>query len=371
MKVFVCGGGVVGASIAYFLSLRQVEVIVVERAGLACAASGKSGGFLALDWCDGTPLAPLARRSFALHAELAERLENNWDYRRVDTFGVFGSARRPVRVNGNAARPNWLGPDIAVHRQLGTTETTAQVHPAKFTAGMMSAAENHGAKLHIGCVTGLTFTPDGSAVTGANVDGEEIQADAVVIAMGPWSVLASQWLPLPATYGLLGYSLILEPDAPIPPQTLFAEFESEDGATYSPEIVPRPDGTTYVCGMSAETPLPVDPQHVAPDSEACRNLLAITAQISPILGAAKVLAQQACYRPVIADGMPIIGSVSGLDGAYIATGHSVWGILNAPATGEAMARLIVDGTAQDIDLSPFTPGRLKPVRPEEVRLQGV
>ncbi len=69
MRVLVCGGGVIGASIAYFLSRRGVEVTVIERTGVACAASGKSGGFLALDWCDGGPLEALARRSFDLHAD--------------------------------------------------------------------------------------------------------------------------------------------------------------------------------------------------------------------------------------------------------------------------------------------------------------
>ncbi len=50
-RVVICGGGVIGASIAYFLSLRNVETLVVERTAIANAASGKSGGFLALDWC--------------------------------------------------------------------------------------------------------------------------------------------------------------------------------------------------------------------------------------------------------------------------------------------------------------------------------
>ena len=45
MRVVICGGGVIGACTAYFLSLRQVEVAVVERTGVVCAASGKSGGF--------------------------------------------------------------------------------------------------------------------------------------------------------------------------------------------------------------------------------------------------------------------------------------------------------------------------------------
>ncbi len=43
MKVVVCGGGVVGCSIAYFLAKRGVACSVVERCGIACAASGKAG----------------------------------------------------------------------------------------------------------------------------------------------------------------------------------------------------------------------------------------------------------------------------------------------------------------------------------------
>ena len=62
MHVVICGGGVIGACTAYFLARRGVEVTVVERTEVACAASGKAGGFLALDWCGGSPLDTLARR---------------------------------------------------------------------------------------------------------------------------------------------------------------------------------------------------------------------------------------------------------------------------------------------------------------------
>src|SRR3954447_21047065 len=92
MRVLICGGGVIGASIAYSLSCRGVQVIVIERTRLACAASGKSGGFLALDWCDGTPLEPLARRSFALHAKLPDQIGGAWGYRRLTTYGGFAHA---------------------------------------------------------------------------------------------------------------------------------------------------------------------------------------------------------------------------------------------------------------------------------------
>src|SRR3954471_879662 len=132
MQVLICGGGIIGASIAYFLSLRGVKAIVIERTGVACAASGKSGGFLARDWCDGTPLQGLARRSFDLHAELAERLGNDWGYRRLATWGGVGGHGRVRR--GGGGEIGWLSDNIAVTRALGSPTTTAQVNPAGFTA---------------------------------------------------------------------------------------------------------------------------------------------------------------------------------------------------------------------------------------------
>ena len=77
-----------------------------------------------------------------------------------------------------------------------------------------------------------------------------------------------------------------------------------------------------------------------------------------MLAQSPVIASQACYRPVTGDGLPLIGAVPGAPGAFVATGHSVWGILNAPATAEAMAELILEGAARTMDLSAFAPSRL-------------
>ena len=348
MRVLICGGGVIGAAIAYFLSRRGVEVIVIERTGLACAASGKSGGFLALDWCDGSPLSALARRSFALHAELAQSIDGDWGYRRLDTYGGL------VRAGG--AGIDWLSPQACRQRRLGSTASTAQVDPGAFTAVLMRAAEMHGAVLQSGEVTGIVR--DAGGVRGVLVDGEAVAGDAVVIAMGPWSILATQWLPLPAVFGLKGHSLIFETGSPVPTHAAFVDFQEASGDVLSPELFPRADGTTYVCAISSETPMPVDPAAVAPDPGAIARLADMCRQLSPALAQAPVRARQACYRPMTRDGLPLIGAIPDAANAYIATGHSVWGILNAPATGEAMAELILDGAPGKIDLLPFAPGRL-------------
>ncbi len=357
----ICGGGVIGASIAYFLSLQGVAVTVVERTGVANAASGKSGGFLALDWCQGTPADALARRSFALHGELARRLKDEfglaWGYRRLDTLSVAASQQRAMDAWGRLPGPEWLGSGTAVHGQLGNRETTAQVHPGQFTQGLMTAAQAQGAQLLEGAVEGVLLAEGGRRIEGVLVDGEKLAADVVVIAMGPWSILACQWLPLPAVYGLKGHSLVFD-YTPAQPRALFVELEMEDGQVEAPEVMPRPDGTTYVCGLSGQAPLPLDPGQVRADEGAPEKLRAMTAAVAPQLAASQVLASQACYRPVTSDGMPVIGPVPGVAGAFVATGHSVWGMLNGPATGEAMAELLVDGAVSTVDIGPFRPDRL-------------
>ena len=372
-RVIICGGGVIGASLAYFLSQKKIEPLIIERTGVANAASGKSGGFLALDWCRGTLVDPLARRSFALHAELAatlgDKLNLDWGYRRLDTFSVAASEQRDISALARIKPPSWLGPTAAIHSQIGTEATTAQVHPGQFTQAMLQAAEAGGARLVMGTVDGVQLSEDGRRTTGVAVNGKVLAADAVVIAMGPWSILACQWLPLPAVYGLKGHSLVFRYTPPTP-QALFVELETKSGEVETPEVMPRTDGTTYICGLSRETPVPVDPAQVNPDPDAAARLRAMTAHFAPQLGNSPLLAVQACYRPVTTDGMPLLGQVPGVEGAYIATGHSVWGILNGPASGEAMAELIADGAATTVDISPFDPGRLQALDPTQLKAKG-
>jgi glycine/D-amino acid oxidase-like deaminating enzyme len=364
MHVLICGGGVIGAAIAYFLSCRGVEVTVIERTGIANAASGKSGGFLALDWCDGTPLEALARRSFALHASLAEAVGADWGYRRLATYSGFASARGVSRRGGNTI--DWVADSVMVDRRLGSPDTTAQVNPAAFTSGLMRAAQSDGASLRLGQVIGLLRDPSGTRVVGVALEGDVLEGDAVVIAMGPWSILAAAWLKLPPVFGLKGHSLVFETGQKVSAEALFLEYQEAAGGAHSPEVFPRPDGTTYVCAISSESPLPVDPSDVAPDPGAIDRLYAMCRALSPVLAGANVLARQACYRPVTRDGLPLIGCIAGVENAYVATGHSVWGMLNAPATGEAMAELIVDGRAR-IDLAPFDSARMPPLDPTLLR----
>jgi glycine/D-amino acid oxidase-like deaminating enzyme len=142
---------------------------------------------------------------------------------------------------------------------------------------------------------------------------------------------------LPAVFGQQSPSIVYDTGTDVPPEALFLDYREEDGSVITVEVFPRADGSTHVTALSDIAPLPLDPAHVTPDADAIARLEAMCARLSPAFRSDRIVARQACFRPVTEDGLPLIGRVPQLDGAYVATGHNVWGILNAPATGEALA----------------------------------
>jgi glycine/D-amino acid oxidase-like deaminating enzyme len=181
------------------------------------------------------------------------------------------------------------------------------------------------------------------------VDGSLLPADVAVIAMGPWSGAAAAWLrgkydgsALDVT-GTKYHSAVLTADSTA--HCLFTNFTYASGRSVDPEVYPRPDGTVYVCGEPQSVPVPQEgPSGVTVDQALVDRILTVAGSLASGLKGAPVEAAQACFLPIPpGGGVPVIGPVPGVPGAFVATGHSCWGILNGPATGKAVAELIVDG----------------------------
>ena len=65
---------------------------------------------------------------------------------------------------------------------------------------------------------------------GVNVDGADIPADKVVIAMGPWSGDAAKWLPnVPSISGQKAHSILVRPTEEIGAECLFTQFQNSSG----------------------------------------------------------------------------------------------------------------------------------------------
>lgn len=247
-RVVVCGGGVIGVCAAYFLSKRGAAVTLVEKSSVACAASGKAGGFLALDWCDGKPLASLARASFHLHLSLSQELDGpkSYGYRPLTTLSLTVSESETSKPSGKSNLPSWVDGPARSPRTIGTAETTAQVHPQLFTRALISkAVEDYGVDVVIGKLE--TVGVENGRVSSVVLEGGRvIDSDAVVLAMGPWCGKFELLSSLFRVYGLKAHSIVLEPKEAeaITPHALFLSYyPSQGGKPLDPEVYPRPTGT--------------------------------------------------------------------------------------------------------------------------------
>ncbi|KNC98015.1 uncharacterized protein SPPG_06434 [Spizellomyces punctatus DAOM BR117] len=363
--IVVVGAGSIGSNIAYHLvhhasfDASKDKVIVIDREGVACAASGKAGGFLAQDWSDGTPLQSLARASFKRHAELAKLLNVDYGYRPMDTLHVAFSER------GGKKSVWWLNQDkVSRVSVMGTTSNTAQVHPRLLMNALMDDAVKNGAQLVLGTVVNIDTSTNTIHYIpkDASTAEETMTYTDIIIAMGPWTGTASAWIPnIPSSInGFKAPSIVFKTsDLPqmVSPHAIFTQI-SMKGKVASPEIYPRPDGTVYICGecITPDT-LPPSPADVAPSPADMEELKKLAAQVIPDVAACPVIAEQACYVPVPPGNVPVMGRVKGYDNVYVAAGHTVWGILNGPGTGMVISELVLSGQVTcGIDVSGIMDG---------------
>lgn len=369
-RVVIAGGGVIGVSTAYFLARDYgVGATVVDRKELAAAASGRAGGFLARDWNDGSGTDELTHRSFDLHSMLGEELkkycddEGSTDYRRLtcESVALTGSSNRKPG-NAKLANVEWADAGtVSGSRSMGDESTIAQVHPKKLVHAMMRGASSlAGATFVVATARGLRV--EGGKVTGLEVDeGKVIEADAVVVAMGPWThalcndhIDCKKWANVQGFPPIVGtkYHAVLLQSPRVLSQAVF--FQGMD----DPEVYPRPDGEVYVTGYPERAVIVHDlPGETEVKDAICQKLIHSMKILSTDLKNAPVNHKQACHLPSAPDGIPIIGKLDGLHGAFCATGHGCWGILLGPATGEALADLLVTGEPKHIHLDAFDPNR--------------
>ena len=378
---------------AYYLTRAGVsDVVVVEREGVASGASGYSAGMLTPYSGSNDPgLLALSGASLKLHAELAEELpaitgiDHGYDmvpYLRC-TFAEAGynEARKFMEdrvadgldaewLTGDEARAecDWLSDEV---EGACLTSIEPSVDSRLLTRSVLRAAEIGGARLVDGEVVGLlgqssrgrVYEPPARSLRSTRpprfakgrevgiilADGSTIEADAVVLAMGPWSKRAGGWL---------GYEIPVEPQKgellymhtgagyPKPPVTM---HNMDDGGV----IFPRRLSPT-ILGATKEDGKGFDRE---PSDYAWEFIIPRVQRLSPRIDRSIVSHQTACLRPMPADGKPLVGLAPGWDSVYIASGHWSEGIHYGPLTGKSIAELITDG-ATSTDISAIDAGRI-------------
>ena len=323
VRVAVIGAGIVGCSAAAFLAEAGADTIVYERDRIAAGASGRNQGVLQHPMDD--VLAPLYAESLRLHAETAPHL--GLDRPPDGLLFVSHEPEAPAAVAAALARrfpelepllledASEVEPALAPGVAACRLETGHQVPPHAATQAWAERARAADARFELG----RAVTP------------RELDADAVLVAAGPWSPV-----PVRPVWGVTVQVRLARP-----PVHALEEAEIEGIATLAGDLpsafsAVTADGVTTVGStFQAEEP---DHVRVAPE------LLEQATAFLPGIATASLVGSRACARPVTADGRPLVGPIPNEHGVFVATGNGPWGLTCGPATARIAVDAILQGT---------------------------
>lgn len=288
---------------------------------------------------------------------------------------------------------NWINKALVNQwTPLGGKDSTAIVHPFKFTIFLLQKAIETGAvDLVMGSITKLYFNNDvtneiDSESSERRTDVEDfhinavdyvqtddsipeherktvhLKATQVVVCMGPWTSKILKDCPV---NGLRAHSIIVKPSTKsndsttteISPFAIFSELRCTDSEYFSPELYVRKD-EIYICGEGdTMTELPDTTAQVEVLDKRCQELYTNSSKMSSMIASGHITKKQACYLPIVnvpTTTGPLLGETNAT-GLYVGVGHSCWGINNAPASGKLLSQLIFEGEFKDADLSTLDP----------------
>lgn len=359
----VVGAGIQGSAVAFRLAQAGKKVVVLERAVPGAEASSAAGGILS-PGVEATEIGPFYRLcaaslerypSFARDVEAASGV---WvGYRGGGTLEVafdddharllaaraekLQKAQLPVTVLDDR-EVRRLEPGLsAAARGALHFEGEASLDPRLLGRATYIAAARAGATFVTGQVHRIVH--EGGRAVGVDHESGRIDADAVVLAAGSWSLqVEGHGLPPGAVRPVRGQMAVVDTRPPLLSRVVF----SDKGY-----LVPRADGR-ILCGSTMEE----IGFEKAVTAAGLRHVLDLALEIAPALAGAPVVETWSNFRPASPDGSPILGPGT-VPGLFYATGHTRNGILLTPITADAVSAAVL-GKAPPIDLAPFSPARL-------------
>ena len=358
----IIGAGIHGASLAFHLAERGWKPIVLEKATVAAGATGRSSGMVRMHY-DVEAEARLAWRSHAYFADWERRVGGDAGFTNVGFLQMV--PRHEVEpLHHNVAMQQRIGiatsvidaeevrrllPGVQIEDdQVAAFEPlSGYADPTASTTSLMAAALARGARLVQGCaVSGVRVEHD--RVTGVETSKGSFDAPIVVDAAGAWAaqVAASVGLEVPVNVWRHDVAYVQRPPE-IPRHIAFIDFQN---AFYS-----RPEGESLtLVALEDGNPLQGDPD--APVDAAASGFIERAAErvVSrlPQFARAGLHSAHSGQDGITPDQHPIIGP-AGPEGFWLDCGFSGTGFKTAPAVGESLAQLIVEGPACNDDLALF------------------
>lgn len=356
-EVVVIGGGIVGASIAYHLAAKGVrDVVVLERDHLGSGSTSKNAGGVRLQFSSEINVR-LSQRSLPHFERFAEEMGVDPEFHQVGYLFLITSDRDVAAFERSLALWQRLGVpaqrlDAAGARAVFADIRTDDVRfatfcpkdgyldPTSLLHGYVSRAREQGVRFREQeAVTAIDR--EGARVTAVRTAKDTIACGTVVNAAGPWAgqvgALAGIDIPIsPLRRQIFVTDPVpgLDHDFPltVEMETSFY-FHRESGGVLLGMADPA-DGPGFDDSLNWDF-LP--------------TIVERALDRMPLLERANVKTGWAGFYEDTPDKHPILGRVESVPGFVCAAGFSGHGLMHAPAAGEAIAELIVDGhTTLDI-----------------------
>jgi glycine oxidase len=373
--VVIIGAGVIGLGIAWRLAQRAT-VTVFDRGKAGAGASHAAAGMLAA-CCEAEPgeetLVMLGRESQKRWPAFAEELEQasgiDVELRREGTLVLALTADDQATIAHHLEFQRrldlpleWLSAAATRAREPRLAGKIAgalfspqdhQVDNRKLAQALRIAAERAGVNIHEHQPVKELAVRGGQARGVVLEDGTSVAADIVVLAAGAWSRKIDGLPPdrRPPVRPIKGQMLALRMD---PADPLLTHVLWAPGAY----LVPRRDGRLIVGATVEEKGF-----DTTVTAGGLLTLLEAAWRAIPAVEELPVDEIWVGHRPGSRDDAPILGP-GPLDGLFYATGHHRNGILLAPVTADAMARLILDEVVEPA-IKPFGLERFLPARAAE------
>jgi sarcosine oxidase subunit beta len=263
-EVVVVGGGCMGASLAFHLARRDMDVVLVEKDHVAAGATGHSGALVRQHY-EARIGIRLARESLAFFQRFEKETDFDCDFRRT---GFLSGAREPdlpafdallelLRSEGVQAERLAPSEAKAMEPQLEVSDYAAVVHdpdagyadPIATAHGFATAAAVEGAKVFDGHAVASIGSRYGR-VSSVKIRGKgALTCERVVVAAGNWTpdLIAPTGPHLPVRYVRGDVAILRRPLDFGPPPKIHFDFY---GNTYS-----RPEGEKdTLCGFMDTDP---------------------------------------------------------------------------------------------------------------------
>ena len=380
-RVVIIGGGIVGCSVAYHLTLKGWrDVVLLERKALTSGTTWHAAGLIA-QLRSTANMTRLARYSQELYGALEAETGLATGFRRVGSITAALTAERLEELRRLAAMARAFGVEV---EEIGTAEIgrryphlnlsgvaggvylpkDGQGDPGNIALALARGARNRGAVIaEVVQVTGVTRA--GDRVTGVDYAGPEgpghIACEMIVNCAGMWGrevgLMAGVNVPLHACEHFYIVSAPIAgleqlPVLRVPDECAYYKVDAGKLMLGAFEPVSKPWGMAGIPEGFEFDQLPEDFDHFEPILEAAVNRM-------PILGQAGIHTFFNGPESFTPDNAYHLGLAPGMDNVWVAAGFNSIGIQSAGGAGWALAEWM-DSGEKPFDLGDVNIARAQP-----------